>query len=329
MSGKSYKILISRVIPEVGISLLKDKCDLEIYQGEGVIPRQQLLQKIRHVDGLLCLLSESVDRELLDSAPRLKVVSNYAVGYDNIDVSYATEKGIVITNTPDVLTDATADLAWSLILAAARRVAEGDRLMRGKGFPGWSPLFLLGQDLKGKTLGVLGAGRIGTAVVERSRGSNMRILYFDRQTSDVLERDFSARKVSLPELLEKSDIVSIHLPFSRETHHLIDEKAISGMKKSAVLVNTARGPIIDEPELVNALREKRIAAAGLDVYENEPQITPGLTALENVVLTPHIGSATIQTRNDMARITAANLLAVLEGREPEAIVNPQLLKISK
>lgn len=326
MKAKKYKVLITRLIPEAGIALLQDKCDLDIYRGEAAIPREQLLQKISHIHGLLCLLSESVDRELLNNAPQLKVVSNYAVGYDNIDVAYATGKGIAVTNTPDVLTEATADLTWALILAAARRVTEGDRLIRDRGFSGWSPLFMLGQDLKGKTLGVLGTGRIGTAVVERSRGWHMPVLYYDHHHQEYLEKNFAARRSELYDLLAESDIISVHLPLNQKTFHLIDEQAILKMKSTAILVNTARGPVVDEQALLKALQRKCIAAAGLDVYENEPKLTPGLEALENVVLTPHIGSATIQTRNDMARIAATNLLAVLEGRKPEAIVNPEVLK---
>jgi glyoxylate reductase len=324
MKGKLYKVLVTRLIPEAGIALLQDKCDLDIYRGEGAIPRDQLLQKISHVQGLFCLLSESVDRELLDNAPQLKVVSNYAVGYDNIDVNYATYKGVAVTNTPDVLTDATADLTWALILAAARQVTEGDRLIRDRGFSGWSPLFMLGQDLKGKILGVLGAGRIGTAVVERSRGWNMPVLYYDHHRREYLEKNFGANRTELSDLLAESDIISVHLPLSHETFHLIDEKAILKMKTTAILVNTARGPIVDERALLQALQRRRIAAAGLDVYENEPKLIPGLAALDNVVVTPHIGSATVKTRNDMARIAASNLLAVLDGRKPEAIINPEV-----
>jgi glyoxylate reductase len=324
MKGKFYKVLVTRLIPERGIALLQDKCDPDIYRGEGAIPREQLLQKISHVHGLLCLLSESIDRELLDNAPHLKVVSNYAVGYDNIDVKYATNKGIAVTNTPDVLTDATADLTWALILAAARRVTEGDRLIRDRGFPGWSPLFMLGQDLEGKTLGVLGAGRIGTTVVERSRGWNMPVLYYDHNRQEYLEKNFGARRKELSDLLTESDIITVHLPLSQETFHLIDEQAILKMKTTVILVNTARGPVVDEKALLKALQRKRIAAAGLDVYENEPKLTPGLAALDNIVVTPHIGSATVNTRNNMARIAAANLLAVLEGRKPEAIINPEV-----
>ena len=319
------KVLVTRRIPEAGLALIREKCDLEIYEEDRAIPRRLLLEKISRVEGLLCLLSEKIDEELLHQAPHLKVVSNYAVGYDNIDIEAATRRRVVVTNTPGVLTEATADMAWALLLAAARRLGEGDRIMRRGQFEGWGPLFLLGQDIRGKTLGILGAGRIGGAVVERSAGWKMPIIYYDRKQNDVLETQFSARKVTLEKLVSTADFISIHLPANRETHHLIDEKILKQMKKSAVLINTARGSIIDEKALVRALREKWIAAAGLDVFENEPQLVDGLDQLENVVLAPHLGSATIQARDDMATVAASNLLAVLEGKRPLHIVNPDVL----
>lgn len=324
MKNSLKKVLVTRQIPEAGLSMLRNDCDLDIYQQDQAIPRQLLLEKISQVDGLLCLLSESIDEELLSKVTRLKVVSNYAVGYDNIDVGAATRRGIVVTNTPGVLTEATADMAWTLLLTAARRVGEGDRIMRLQRFQGWGPLFLLGQDLQGKTLGILGAGRIGSAVAGRSVGWNMNILYYDRAVNQGLERKHSAKKVDLDQLIRTADFISIHLPLSAETHHLINEGNLRRMKKSAVLINTARGPIIDEKALVMALREKWIAAAGLDVYQDEPRMAEGLSELENVVLAPHIGSATVKTRDDMARIAASNLLAVLDGKRPPNPVNPEV-----
>jgi glyoxylate reductase len=318
------KVLVTRKIPEAGLALLRNKCDLEIYQEDRAIPRQLLLEKIPQVEGLLCLLSESIDEELLSRAGHLKVVSNFAVGYDNIDVAAATRRGILVTNTPGVLTEATADMAWALLLAAARRLGEGDRIMRAQKFKGWGPLYLLGRDITGKTLGILGAGRIGRAVVERSVGWKMRILYYDNKVNSELESQFSAQKVTLDQLVSNADFISIHLPASRETHHLIDEKIFKQMKKSTILINTARGSIVDEKALVRALGEKWIAAAGLDVFENEPHVAEGLSRLENVVLAPHIGSATIQTRDDMAKIAAANLLAVMEDKKPAYLVNPEI-----
>jgi len=325
MKSSLPKVLVTRRIPEAGLALIREKCDLEIYEEDRVIPRQLLLEKIPPVQGLLCLLSEKIDEELLHKAPHLKVVSNFAVGYDNIDIAAATRRGVVVTNTPGVLTEATADMAWALLLAAARRLGEGDHIMRHGQFEGWGPMFLLGQDIKGKTLGILGAGRIGSAVVERSAGWEMPILYYDHNRNDVLEAKFSARKVTLEKLASSADFISIHLPASPDTHHLIDEKILKQMKKTAVLINTARGAIIDEKALVQALREKWIAAAGLDVFEKEPQLAEGLDQLENVVLAPHLGSATIQARDGMATLAATNLLAVLAGKRPAHVVNPDVL----
>jgi lactate dehydrogenase-like 2-hydroxyacid dehydrogenase len=296
---------------------------MELYQENQAIPRDLLLQKVKNLDGLLCLLSEKIDDELLRAAAGLKVVSNYAVGYDNIDVSAATRYGVVVTNTPEVLTDATADLAWALLLGTARRLVESDREMRRAAFSGWSPMYMLGNDITGKTLGILGAGRIGTAVVERSTGWKMKILYYDRNHQPHLDHQFKADKVSLDELISQSDFISVHLPLSPETYHLIDGKKLRKMKSTAILINTARGPIIDEAALVMALREKQIAGAGLDVYENEPEMAAGLADLENVTLVPHIGSATIFTRNEMARIAAENILAVLKGDRAPFTVNPE------
>lgn len=323
---KKYKVFVSRQIPETGLDILRQKCEVEIYPGEQAIPRHLLLEKVKDAEGLLCLLSEKVDRELFAHAPKLRVVSNCAVGYDNIDVEHATRIGVAVTNTPGVLTDATADLSWALLLAAARRLIEGDHIMRNHTFTGWAPLFLLGQDIKGKTLGILGAGRIGTAVVERSVGWQMPVLYFDRRPNPYLEKTFAAHKVELIELVQQSDFISIHLPLTAETHHLINEKVFSQMKKSAIIVNTSRGAIIDENALVKALENKQIAGAGLDVFENEPAMAQGLEKLFNAVVVPHIGSATVHTRGEMALIAAKNLLNVLEGDPPEFAVNPEVLK---
>ncbi len=321
-----YRIYLTRKIPEAGLKLLRPHCQMEIFSEDHPIPRELLLEKVREVEGLLCLLSDPIDREVIDAAPRLRVISNYAVGYNNIDVEYATRKGIVVTNTPGVLTDATADLTWALLLAVARRIVEGDSMMRQGQFRGWSPMLLLGQEVKGKTLGIVGAGRIGTAVAERSRGWNMNILYYDRGENRYLEQELNARRMELEELLEQSDFVSLHVPLTAETHHLIDEQALRRMKRSAYLINTARGAVVDEAVLVRALREGWIAGAALDVYEHEPELTPGLSELSNVVLAPHIGSATIDTRNKMAEIAARNLLDGLNGKRPQFPVNPRVFE---
>ncbi len=313
MDPKKYKVLVTRKIPEIGLDLLRKVCDVEVYDGEKSIPRKILLEKIKEVDGIITLLSDRIDQRVLSRADTLRVVSNYAVGYDNIDIPYATSRGIIVTNTPGVLTDATADLSWALLMAVSRRLIEGDRIMREKKFRGWSPLFLLGQDLKGKTLGILGAGRIGTAVAERSAGWKMSILYYDRVQNAYLEKTFSARRVSLTELIQQSDFISIHLPLTVETRHLIDENILHQMKKSAIIVNTARGAIIDEKALVKALEKQWIAGAGLDVFENEPDLSPGLKHLTNVVLAPHIGSATVHTRQEMAVIAAKKFIGCFRG----------------
>ncbi len=318
------KVFITGQIPLVGVDLLKPHFDVEIYSQSKAIPRNLLLEKVQHIDGLLCILRDKIDRELMDAAPRLKTISQYAVGYNNIDVDYATQKRILITNTPGVLTDATADLTWALLLAITRRVVEGDKTMRRGEFKEFDPLFMLGGDLAGKTLGIIGAGRIGTAVAERSAGWKMKILYYNHSRNPQLETKLNAAKVDLQTLLSKSDFVSIHLPLTAETHHLIGHKELSLMKSTAYLINTSRGPLIHETALVKALQDQQITGAGLDVFEHEPQIAKGLGDLENVVLTPHIGSATITARNKMAEIAAQNIVNWHFKKEPVYIVNSEV-----
>lgn len=317
---KKYRVFVTSRIPEAGLQILASKCELDIFEGKK-LTKAQFIQHMQDKDGLLCLLSNPVDAEIIDSAPRLKVISNYAVGYNNIDIEAATRRGIVVTNTPGVLTDATADLAWALLLAVSRRIVEGDQMVRRGDFRGWEPLLLLGQELRGKTLGILGAGRIGSAVARRSVGWQMRLLYFNRTPNLALEDELNAEHVSLDRLFAESDFISIHLPLTSDTHYLVDEHLLRRMKPTAYLVNTARGPIVDESALARALKEGWIAGAALDVFENEPEIHPELKRLKNVVLTPHIGSATVGTRNAMAKIAAENLLAVLGGGKPHFPVN--------
>lgn len=283
-------VRVSAPIPEVGLRLL---------EGAGLEVRLGGLD-LRGIDALLCMLTDRIDAGLLERADRLKLVANMAVGMDNVDVAAARRLGIAVSNTPDVLTDATADLAFGLLLAVARRLVWGDRLVRGAGFTGWSPTLGLGMDVTERTLGIIGAGRIGQALAERARGFRMQVLLTRRQDG-----------VPLPELLERSDFVSLHVPLSSETRHLIGEAELRRMRPHAVLVNTARGPIVDENALVRALREGWIAGAGLDVFENEPQLAPGLAELPNVVLAPHIGSATIATRNRMAELAATQIIGAL------------------
>lgn len=279
--------------------------------------REAFLDTIRGSVGLITMLSDRVDAEALEAAGNdLKVVANYAVGYDNIDLDACRRRGIRVTNTPGVLTDATADLAWTLILAAARNVVAGDQLVRRGAWKGWAPTQFLGLQLRGATLGIVGAGRIGTAVALRSAGFSMRVLYADQQRNADLEEKLGARQVALDELLERADVVSLHVPMRPENRHLLGATQFKRMKSTAVLVNTARGPVVDETALVAALRGGEIAAAGLDVYEEEPTVHPDLPSLPNVVLLPHLGSATTATRRKMSEMAAENALAVLRGDEP-------------
>ncbi|RMG39610.1 MAG: D-glycerate dehydrogenase [Candidatus Dadabacteria bacterium] len=319
------KLFLTRELPEEGMKKLSGYFDMEYNSEDRVLSKQEIIAGISGKDALLCLLTDTIDREVIESNPNLKVISNYAVGYNNIDVKAATELGIPVCNTPGVLTETTADLAWALIMAAARRITEGDRFVRAGKFKGWGPLMLLGGDVFGKTLGIVGMGRIGLATARRAKGFGMRILYTNRSVSREAEEELRAKKVELSELLSEADIVSIHVPLTEETRHLIGEKELAAMKPSAILVNTARGPVVDESALVEALRSNRIRAAGLDVYENEPEVHPGLFELENVVLLPHLGSATIETRTKMALMAAENAIAVFERKTPAAIVNPEVL----
>ena len=322
----SLKVFVSRRLPEQGLDLLRERYDMTLNPDDRVLSREELIEGVRGQDALLCLLTDEVDAEVLEANPDLRVVSNYAVGFDNVDVEKATELGIPVTNTPEVLTDTTADLAFGLLMAAARRVAEADRFARAGSYDGWAPMLLMGQDVHGATLGIVGAGRIGHAVALRAaRGFDMEILYTDMVKNAELEEQTGARKVELFELMARSDFVSIHVPLLDETHHLIDEEKIALMKPTAVLINTSRGPVVDEAALARALKEGVIFAAGLDVFEEEPEIHPDLVGLDNVTLLPHIASASVQTRTRMATMAAENLIAIIEGNEPHSIVNPEVL----
>ena len=320
----AQRVLVTMTVPECGLEVLRSAgLDVDACAHSTPMPRAELLERVRPCDGIVCTLADRIDAELLDAAPTLKGVANFAVGTDNIDVAEATARGIPVTNTPGVLTEATAELAWTLILATARRLIEGDRLVRSGAFTGWAPTMLRGLELSGATLGIAGAGRIGTAVGLRAKAFGMRVVYFDHHPSGPLDAD-GARRVELDELLRESDVVSIHLPLTAETRHLIGARELALMKPSAILVNTGRGAIIDEAALVEALRERRIAAAGLDVYEHEPALTPGLSELDNVVLLPHLGSATTATRDRMATMAAGSLVTILAGHRPETLVNPEV-----
>ena len=297
------RVLLTRRIPRSILERLEADVDVDLYEGTGAMTADELRGRVRDKDGLVSVLTDKVTRELLGETDRLKVVSNIAVGYENIDVPAARERGVVVTNTPDVLTEATAELTWSLILAVARRIAEGDRLIRRGGWKGWTLDFMLGTELRGKQLGIIGRGRIGRAVAAKAPAFGMHAV-------------FAKHDMSLDELLISSDVISIHTPMTPETRHMIDRRTLARMKRTAILVNAARGPIVDEEALAWALNERLIAGAGLDVYEREPIVHEALLTLENVVLVPHLGSATRETRTAMIDLAVSNALAVLAGRPP-------------
>jgi len=320
------KIFVTRKIPEVGLELLKKEHEVDVYPYDRIPTKEEIIRGLKGKDGLLCLLSDPIDEEVINSNPDLKMIANYAVGYDNIDLKAATKRGIPVSNTPGVLTDATAEMTWALLFSVARRMVEGDSFARSGKFKGWGPMLMLGQGVSKKTLGIVGAGRIGTAVALKSKGFDMQVLYMDERRNEILEREVKARKVELPELLKNSDYVSLHVPSSKETYHLIGEKEFRMMKKNAILINTSRGPVVDEKALAKALKEKWIFGAGLDVYEHEPKITEDLKKLENVVLQPHSASATIETRTKMAVMAAENMIAGLKGEMPPNCINTELFK---
>ena len=317
------RVVVTGRIPETALENLRAKHDVIAWESEGSISREELLRRVAGADAIVSLLTERVDAELLDAAgPQLKVVSNVAVGYDNIDVPACTERGIIATNTPGVLTEATADIAFGLILMATRRLGEGERLIRAGQPWKWGMFFLLGSSLQGKTLGIVGMGGIGIATARRAKAFGMEIVYQSRSEIDpAIAAELGARRVELDELLAISDVVSLHCPYGPNTHHLIGPEQLAAMKDTAYLVNTARGPIIDEAALATALRENQIAGAGLDVFENEPKVHPWLLELENVTLVPHLGSATVETRTNMAVLAATNTLAVLAGEQPPTPIN--------
>ena len=309
-------VFVTRPLPAPGIDLLNDSgFDVRSNPEDRPLSREELLAGVREANALICMLSDRIDVELLDSAPALKVIANYAVGFDNIDVGGARKRGIEVTNTPGVLTEATADLAWALLLAAARNLGAGERMVRAGEWTGWGPMQLLGEPLQGRTLGIVGMGAIGQAVARRGKGFGMEIVYFNRnRVSPEIESSLGAEFVSFDQLLRRSDFLSLHAPLNEHSRHLFNQQTFQLMKSTAVLVNTARGALIDEVELVAALRDGRLAAAGLDVYEFEPKITEGLLGLDNVVLAPHLGSASTLARGDMVRLCCENVSAVLAGK---------------
>ena len=306
------KILITRRLPSSVIQKLEATADVDLYTGEAAIPAGELRARIADKDALVCLLTDAVDRSVIDAAPALKAIANVAVGYNNIDVAYAKSRGIVVTNTPDVLTESVADFTWALILAITRRLSEGERLVRRGEWKGWALDLMLGTELRGKQLGLVGVGRIGRAVAARAGAFGMRVAYTSRREIALAGAD----AMPLDRLLLTSDIVSLHVPLTPETRALIDKRALARMKRSAYLINTARGPVVDEAALAWALQHHLLAGAALDVYEHEPAVHPDLLTLENVLLVPHLGSGTTETRTAMADLAVENVLAVLAGRPP-------------
>jgi glyoxylate reductase len=324
------KVYVTRELPERGMKIIRERFEAEVWPEYGPPPKETIIEKARDVDALVTLLSDKIDAEVFDAAPKLKIVAQMAVGFDNIDVGEATKRGIYVTNTPGVLTETTADFAWALLMAVARRVVEADRYVRtGQWKVGWHPSMLLGRDVYDATLGIVGTGRIGTAVARRAKGFNMKILYYDVvPMPPEIEKELDAKRVDLDTLFKESDFVSIHVPLIKETYHLVNEEKLRLMKKTAYLINNSRGPVVDEKALYKALKEGWIAGAALDVFEQEP--TPmdnPLLRLDNVVVAPHISSASHETRSRMAEMAAENLVAFFEGKQPPNLVNPDVLKV--
>ena len=322
------KVLVCRRIPDPGLKRLREAFgaeSVEVAPQDGPIGRSELLSRVRGVAGLLPILTDRVDAEVMEAAgPQLRIVANYAVGYDNIDVAEASRRGIWVTNTPGVLTETTADTAWALLMMAARRLGEAERYVRAGRWGGWGPMQLLGVDVHGKTLGIFGMGRIGQAMARRAAGFGMRVLYCDAVEPDLPE-GLKADKTDKAGLLAESDFISLHCPLMPETRHAFGAEEFRAMKQSACLVNTARGPVVDEQALAEALKAGEIRAAGLDVFEEEPSVHPGLLECGNVVIVPHLGSATEETRGKMAEIAAANIVAGLSGERPPNCLNPEVL----
>jgi len=324
-----WPVLVTRRLPPRPMAAVLERFDADVWEGPPeAIPRDELLRRIRGKPGAITLLTERVDAEFLDAAgPDLRIVANYAVGFDNIDVDECTRRGVMATNTPDVLTETTADLAWALLMAAARRIAEGDRYLRARTPWTWGPEMMLGQDVHDATLGLVGFGRIGQALARRAKGFGMRIVYYDvfRPPAEV-EKALGARYLEFDDLLGEADFISIHVALTPETRHLFGAEQFRRMKPTSVLVNSSRGPVIDEAALAHALRAGEIFAAGLDVFEKEPEVHPGLLELDSAVIVPHLGSATVATRDAMGMLAVENLVAALEGRPPPTLINPEVLE---
>lgn len=325
------KVYVTREIPESGLKMIKEHFDAEMWPEYSPSPKEVIIEKVRNVDALVSLLSDKIDTEVFDVAPKLKIVAQFAVGFDNIDAEEATRRGIYVTNTPGVLTETTADFAWALLMAVARRVVEADRYVRtGQWKVSWHPSMLSGRDVYGATIGIVGAGRVGSAVARRAKGFNMKILYQSLSAKPGLEKELDAKRVDLNMLLRQSDFVSIHVPLTKQTYHMINEEKLRLMKKTAYLINNSRGAVIDEKALYRALKEGWIAGAGLDVFEREPTpLDNPLLRLANVVAAPHMSSSSHETRSRMAKMVAENLIAFFEGTIPPNLVNREVLNIRK
>ncbi|TEU06881.1 D-glycerate dehydrogenase [Candidatus Bathyarchaeota archaeon] len=325
---QKHKIFVTRELPERGLRIIKKRFDAEVWADSAPPPKKVVIQKVAKVDALASLLTDKIDAEVFDVAPNLKIIAQFAVGYDNIDIKEATKRGIYVTNTPGVLTETTADFAWVLLMAVARRVVEADKYIRsGKWKVGWHPTMILGRDVYGATLGIVGLGRIGAAVAKRATGFDMRTLYYSATRKPNLEKTLGLEFADLDTLLQKSDFVSIHVPLMEKTYHLIDERKLKLMKETACLINNSRGPVVDEKALYKALTEGWIAGAALDVFEQEPtSIDNPLLKLDNVVVAPHISSSSHETRSRMAEMVAENLIAFFEGKIPPNLVNREALK---
>jgi glyoxylate reductase len=328
VTDQPWPVLVTRRLPAPAMERIAARCQVTLHEGPEAIPRDRLLSDIKGKVGAVTLLTDRVDDEFLDAAGEgLVIVANYAVGFDNVDVPACTARGVMVSNTPDVLTETTADTAWALLMAAARRIPEGDRFLRGRIQWIWGPEFMLGRDVNGRTLGIVGFGRIGHAMARRARGFGMKVIYYDvYRPSPELEQELGAEFRELEDLLAESDFITLHTVLSDETRHLINEERLSKMKPTAVLVNTSRGPVIDEAALAKALRDGEIFAAGLDVFEREPEVHPDLLELDSAVVIPHLGSATVDTRIAMGLLAADNLIAALEGGTPPTLLNPTVLE---
>lgn len=323
------KVFVTRRLPKLALELLGKETDFEVNPEDRVLKKEEIIAGVKEKDALLCMLTDKVDAEVMDASRRLKVISNCAVGFDNIDVNAATKKGIAVSNTPGVLTETTADLTWALLMAVARRIVKADEYVRTEKWDGWAPMLFLGEDVHGKTLGIIGLGRIGLAMARRAKGFDMKVLYHDVRRKERLEKELGIKYVSFDELLRESDFITCHVPLLPSTYHLIGERELKLMKRSAYLINTSRGPVVDELALVKSLEEGQIAGTALDVFENEPRIPKELIKMDNVVLMPHIGSASVETRTKMATIAVENLLSVLRGKVPPNLVNPEIIKTTQ